>query len=320
MTLTASPLDGHLVLETISNSQMALDAGIIEPLIAALAAAGSNTCPCVLEAAARALSNTAIHGTNQQVKYLIDQGCVPPLCALLLSKHTQVVMLALEGIEGICKASKADSPLCEGENETMADEAWVESVGVGAQVEVQPGYDEDWVCAHVLAVSPTNTEMQVRLTSNGAEIWIEKDIDSVRRCGSAASMAANSARCGPTLHAEAIYKAQGLVNLEALRDYEDDEDDEDDEIKFEMRDFAAFLIDTYFGNEKAMLAGVEWAETTEALMSHFVRFRDAVAEQQVDVTKSEVLAVCREKRLTLGREEWTVEVARSFRELLRLLA
>ena len=187
MTLTASPLDGHLVLETLSNSQMALDAGIIEPLITALAAAGSNTCPCVLEEVARALSRTAIHGTRQQVKYFVDQGCVPPLCALLVSKHAQVAMLALEGLEGICKAGKADSPLCEGENET--------------------------------------------------------------------------ARCGPTLHAEAIYKAQGLVNLEALRDYEDDEDDEDDEIKFEMRDFAGFLIDTYFGNETAMLVGVEWAET-----------------------------------------------------------
>ena len=245
MTLTASPLDGHLVLETLSNSQMALDAGIIEPLITALAAAGSNTCPCVLEEVARALSRTAIHGTRQQVKYFVDQGCVPPLCALLVSKHAQVAMLALEGLHGICKAGKADSPLCEGENET--------------------------------------------------------------------------ARCGPTFHAEAIYKAQGLVNLEALRDYEDDEDDEDDEIKFEMRDFAGFLIDTYFGNETAMLVGVEWAETTEALLSHFVRFRDAVAEEQVDVTKSEVLAVCREKRLTLGREEWTVEVARSFRELLRML-
>ena len=66
-----------------------------------------------------------------------------------------------------------------------ADEAWVEAVGVGAQVEVQPGYDEDWVCAHVLAVSPTNTEMQVRLTSSGAEIWIEKDTGSVRRSAQA---------------------------------------------------------------------------------------------------------------------------------------
>jgi hypothetical protein len=73
--------------------------------------------------------------------------------------------------------------------QALADGAWVEAVGVGAQVEVQPGYNEDWVCAHVLGVSPTNTEMQVRLTSNGAEVWIEKDIDSVRRCGSAASMA-----------------------------------------------------------------------------------------------------------------------------------
>jgi hypothetical protein len=76
--------------------------------------------------------------------------------------------------------------------QALADEAWVEAVGVGAQVEVQPGYNEDWVCAHVLGVSSTNTEMQVRLTSNGAEVWIEKDSDSVRRCGSAASMAWDS--------------------------------------------------------------------------------------------------------------------------------
>lgn len=53
--------------------------------------------------AAWAVSNATAGGNVQQVLYLVEKGCVKPLCELLDVPDSRIVMVALEGIENVLK-------------------------------------------------------------------------------------------------------------------------------------------------------------------------------------------------------------------------
>ncbi|VDL57529.1 unnamed protein product [Hymenolepis diminuta] len=55
--------------------------------------------------AAWAISNLTINGNEEQVRYLISQDVIPPLCRLLNSRDSQVVQVVLDGIANIIKMS-----------------------------------------------------------------------------------------------------------------------------------------------------------------------------------------------------------------------
>jgi Armadillo/beta-catenin-like repeat len=42
-------------------------------------------------------------GKSDQIKYLVQQGCIPPLCELLTVHDAKIVTVALEGLENILK-------------------------------------------------------------------------------------------------------------------------------------------------------------------------------------------------------------------------
>jgi hypothetical protein len=44
-------------------------------------------------------------------RYLVDQGCVPPLCDLLTVMDTKIIRVALNGLENILKVGDTDAKL-----------------------------------------------------------------------------------------------------------------------------------------------------------------------------------------------------------------
>ena len=48
-------------------------------------------------------------GSADQVRYLVDQGCIPPLCDLLTVYDAKIVQLALSGLENILRFGKAEA-------------------------------------------------------------------------------------------------------------------------------------------------------------------------------------------------------------------
>eukprot|EP01119_Soliformovum_irregulare_P001440 TRINITY_DN1113_c3_g1_i1.p1 TRINITY_DN1113_c3_g1~~TRINITY_DN1113_c3_g1_i1.p1 ORF type:complete len:501 (-),score=131.67 TRINITY_DN1113_c3_g1_i1:109-1413(-) len=84
--------------------QSVLDASILPSLINLLSSAEFD----VKKEAAWAISNATSGGTPEQIKYLAENGCIPPMSELLLSPDTRVVTIALEGLENILRVGSSD--------------------------------------------------------------------------------------------------------------------------------------------------------------------------------------------------------------------
>ena len=59
--------------------------------------------------AAWAISNATSGGSDDQIKFLVQQGCIPPLCELLVANDAKIVNVALEGLENILKVGQKDA-------------------------------------------------------------------------------------------------------------------------------------------------------------------------------------------------------------------
>merc|ERR1719510_398080 len=64
----------------------------------------------VKKEAAWAISNATSGGSPQQIRFLVNQNCITPLCNLLTSNNNKVVMVALEGLENILRVGENDRP------------------------------------------------------------------------------------------------------------------------------------------------------------------------------------------------------------------
>jgi importin subunit alpha-6/7 len=62
----------------------------------------------IFEEAAWAISNATSGGNGQQIKFLVQQGCIRPLCDLLSVNDPNIVTIALEGLENILKVGEED--------------------------------------------------------------------------------------------------------------------------------------------------------------------------------------------------------------------
>ncbi|KAK9084398.1 hypothetical protein Scep_030869 [Stephania cephalantha] len=58
--------------------------------------------------AAWAISNATSGGSHEQIQYLVTQGCIKPLCDLLVCPDPRIVTVCLEGLENILKVGEAD--------------------------------------------------------------------------------------------------------------------------------------------------------------------------------------------------------------------
>jgi hypothetical protein len=85
--------------------QAVIEAGIIPPLVHLLGNAEFD----IKKEAAWAISNATSGGTPDQIKFLVQSGCVGPVCDLLTAPDGKIVTVALEGLENILKVGAADS-------------------------------------------------------------------------------------------------------------------------------------------------------------------------------------------------------------------
>ena len=82
--------------------QAIIDAGIFPLLINILQSAEYKT----RKEAAWAVTNSTSGGTAEQIKYLVQIGCIPPMCELLTVMDANIVQVALSGLENILKSGE----------------------------------------------------------------------------------------------------------------------------------------------------------------------------------------------------------------------
>ena len=82
--------------------QAVIESGIIPPLVHLLGVAEFD----IKKESAWAISNATSGGTKEQLKYLVDVGCIKPLCELLTCSDVRIVTVALEGLENILKVCR----------------------------------------------------------------------------------------------------------------------------------------------------------------------------------------------------------------------
>lgn len=95
--------------------QAVIDANIIPPLINILQNADFKT----KKEACWAMSNATSGGLQEprQIRYLVSQGCIKPLCDLLKSTDNKIIQVALDGLENILKVGEADKETNNGVNQ-----------------------------------------------------------------------------------------------------------------------------------------------------------------------------------------------------------
>ncbi|CAN4110939.1 unnamed protein product [Withania somnifera] len=84
--------------------QAVIEANIILPLVHLLQNAEFD----IKKEAAWAISNATSGGSNDQIRFLASQGCIKPLCDLLICPDPRIVTVCLEGLENIMKVGEVD--------------------------------------------------------------------------------------------------------------------------------------------------------------------------------------------------------------------
>lgn len=87
------------VLLTLFRAQIqaVIDANIIPQLVQLLSTSEFD----IKKEAAWAISNATSGGSPEQIRYLVEQGCIKPLCDLLTASDARIVTVALEGLENV---------------------------------------------------------------------------------------------------------------------------------------------------------------------------------------------------------------------------
>lgn len=85
--------------------QAVIDANIFPVLIEILGKAEFKT----KKEATWAITNATSGGSPEQVRFLVEQGCIPPLCVLLTMMDAKIVQVALNGLENILRLGEQDA-------------------------------------------------------------------------------------------------------------------------------------------------------------------------------------------------------------------
>ncbi|GMI88870.1 importin alpha isoform 4 [Hibiscus trionum] len=87
--------------------QAVIEANIILPLVHLLQHAEFD----IKKEAAWAISNATSGGSHEQIQFLVGQGCIKPVCDLLICPDPRIVTVCLEGLENILKVGEADKEM-----------------------------------------------------------------------------------------------------------------------------------------------------------------------------------------------------------------
>ncbi len=93
--------------------QAVVENNIIPPLIQLMTNAEFD----IRKEAAWAISNATSGGNGQQIKFLVQQGCIRPLCDLLTVNDPKIVTIALEGLDNILKVGEEEAKATNSQNQ-----------------------------------------------------------------------------------------------------------------------------------------------------------------------------------------------------------
>ncbi|RXM93500.1 Importin subunit alpha-7 [Acipenser ruthenus] len=96
---------GNIVTGDDIQTQAVIDANIFPVLIDILQKAEFRT----RKEAAWAITNATSGGTPEQIRYLVNLGCIKPLCDLLTVMDSKIVQVALTGLENILRLGEQES-------------------------------------------------------------------------------------------------------------------------------------------------------------------------------------------------------------------
>ncbi|KAG0241168.1 armadillo-type protein [Mortierella sp. GBAus27b] len=96
----------NITAGTTVQIQAVIDANLIPPLIGILQHSDFKT----KKEACWAISNATSGGLNKpdQIRYLVSQGCIRPLCDILVCQDNKIIHVALDGLENILKVGEMD--------------------------------------------------------------------------------------------------------------------------------------------------------------------------------------------------------------------
>uniref|UniRef100_A0A0D3B8V2 Importin subunit alpha n=1 Tax=Brassica oleracea var. oleracea TaxID=109376 RepID=A0A0D3B8V2_BRAOL len=83
--------------------QAAIEAGVIQVLVWVLQNAEFE----LKREAAWGISNATSGGTHDQIKFMVSEGCIRPICDLLTCPDPRIIMVCLEALENILKVGEA---------------------------------------------------------------------------------------------------------------------------------------------------------------------------------------------------------------------
>lgn len=127
--------------------QHVFDALIIPPLIQLLANAEFD----IKKEASWAVSNATSGGTPEQIRHLVEQGCIKPMCDLLLCQDNKIITVCLEGLENILRVGEKERELT---NRNPFAEEILDCDGVEKieQLQSHPNNDVYQKAVHILEV------------------------------------------------------------------------------------------------------------------------------------------------------------------------
>ena len=107
--------------------QAVIDANIIPPLIHLLQNGDLKT----RKEACWAISNATSGGLQkpEQIRYLVSQGCIRPLCDLLACPDNKIIQVALDGLENILKVGDLDKQAAGGAEQINRYALFIEECG-----------------------------------------------------------------------------------------------------------------------------------------------------------------------------------------------
>jgi hypothetical protein len=87
--------------------QAVMDANLVPSLLAALMPVNELR---VRKEATWAIANATMGGTVEQIQFLVERGCIKPLCDMLLTQDVKAISVSLDALANILKADRILHP------------------------------------------------------------------------------------------------------------------------------------------------------------------------------------------------------------------
>jgi HEAT repeat protein len=136
----------NITAGNVQQIQSVIDANIIPQLIQLLRNAEFD----IKKESAWAISNATSGGSPEQIKYLVQQGCIGPLCDLLKVSDAKIITVALEGLENILKVGDAEMKATGASKNQMA--TWIEEAEGLDKIEELQSHDNDDIYNKVVKI------------------------------------------------------------------------------------------------------------------------------------------------------------------------